>query len=243
MKITSTKFLAAAASLFAVAGLHAQTTTTTTTQPDGSQQSMTQSMPTPTPAQTQMTTSTSMTTSSTGMDMNYPHMEVDVEAAYAFRLRTTGVIADIGSNVAPGQFLGFEYSYFRPTGSSTDPRAGTINSKEYIDTYEFAYRYRMPLAQFSQGGQPSPVDFYAGLSGGLGTVSLHTTVPGFGFSSRSTDNAILSGSAVAGLEWNIDRNWGIKAGYRYIYMHDVNLFGSRGNIDTSVVEAGLNFRW
>jgi opacity protein-like surface antigen len=228
--------LAASAVLLAAAGLHAQTsTTTTTTQPDGAQSTTMQSSTVPTSTQTSMT--------GQGTDMNYPHLEADIEAAYAFRLRTTGIIADIGGNVAPGQFLGFEYSHFQPKGSTTDARAGTINSKEYINTYEFAYRFRMPLSQFAMNGQVSPVDFYAGLSGGIGSVRLNTTVPAFGFQSRSQDDGVLSGSGVAGLEWNITRNWGLKTGYRYIYMHHVNLFGTRGNIDSSVLEAGLNFRW
>ena len=230
------QILAVSAALLAAAGLQAQTSTTTTsTQPDGTQSTMTQTSNVPSSSQTSM--------ASQGTDMNYLHLEADVEAAYAFRLRTTGVTADVGSNVAPGQFLGFEYSHFQPTGHTTDARAGQINSKEYINTYEFAYRFRMPLAQFASNGQVSPVDFYAGLSGGIGSVRLNTTVPAFGFQSRSQDDGVLSGSGVAGLEWNITRNWGIKAGYRYIYLHHVNLFGTRGNIDTSVAEAGLNFRW
>jgi opacity protein-like surface antigen len=244
MKTTSFKFrqaLVASAALLGAVGLHAQTTTTTTTTPDASSTTTTQANGS---TMTSTTTPTySQTMPSQGMDSNYAHLEVDAEIAYAFRLKTAGFIGDIGANVSPMHFLGFEYSHFHPTGHTTDARAGRINSKEDINTYEFAYRFRMPLAQFAQNGMVSPVDFYAGLSGGVGTARLTTYVPQYGFSSRSEDDGILSGSGTAGLQWNVNRNWGIKAGYRYIYMHHVNLFGTRGNIDSSVVEGGLNFRW
>jgi opacity protein-like surface antigen len=237
MKSISFKFrraLVASLALLGAIGLRAQTTTTTTTTPDSSSTTTTQA---------NGSTMTSSTVMTQGTDLNTLRWEADVEAAYAFRLRTTGIIADVGADVTPMHFLGFEYSYFNPKGSTTDAKAGTINSKEDISTYEFAYRFRMPLAQFSQNGMPSPVDFYAGISGGIGSVRLKTNVPSFGFRTTSEDDGVLSGSATAGLQWNITRNWGVKAGYRYIYLHHVNLFGTRGNIDTGVVEGGLNFRW
>jgi hypothetical protein len=168
--------------------------------------------------------------------------EAEVDAEYAFRMRTWGLNAEIGAAVSPNHFLGFQYEYYGPRGTSFDRVAGPIHSREDIDTFEFAYRFRHPLAQFANGGI-FPLSLYAGASAGLANVTLRSSVPQYGFSTRDEDDGRFAAGAVAGLEWAATSRVSVKVGYRYIYLRHVELFGNRANIDTGALETGVNFRW
>jgi len=170
------------------------------------------------------------------------HLEADVSAIYAFRMNTTGVSADIGGTMN-NNFLGFEYTYLNPRGNYYDRVAGRIKQNETIDSYEAAYRYSAPLTWFAQPGQWSPVSFYLGGSAGVSYVQLKTIVPAYNFRTSDDDEGVFTAEGNAGVEWAVNRNWGVKVGYRYIFLDRVALYGQRANIDTGALEYGVSFKW
>jgi hypothetical protein len=207
-------------------GTTSSTTTTTTTTP--------YVPPAPAPASMPMAYQT--------QTMPPTRLEADVSAIYAFRMNTTGVSVDVGGTMN-NNFLGFEYTYLNPRGNSYDPVAGRIKENENIDSYEAAYRYSAPLSWFSQPGQWSPVSFYIGGSAGVSYVQLKTIVPRYNFRTSDDDEGVFTAEGNAGVEWAVNRNWGVKVGYRYIYLDRVALYGQRANIDTGALEYGVSFKW
>ena len=167
----------------------------------------------------------------------------DIEAVYGFRLKTTGVNVDAGASIAPGNFIGLEYTYFHPTDSSNDAVNGTINSKETINILGATYRYSCPIGRFNDDWKGIPLRLYLGGGAGLADVKYNSSVPRYTYYTSDKDNDVFAWDASAGLEYWLTPNVGVKAGFRYVYLYHVVLYSQRGNIDTGAVEGGLTFRW
>ena len=167
----------------------------------------------------------------------------DAEAVYGFRFKQTGAAVDFGVNLTPTQFIGLEDTYFRLTGTTHDAVSGTINSTEKINVFGGAYRYSASLGRFSDSMADWPVRFYLGGGAGIASVKLDTSVPSLGYYTSDKDKSGFGAEGNTGLEWWITRNIAVKAGFRYIYLHHVELYGQTGNIDTGAVEGGVAIRF
>lgn len=165
-------------------------------------------------------------------------LEAEADAEYAFRFKATGLNAELGAGVAPGQFIGFQFEYFNPwvgPGNATfDSLPTPYPARETIETYEAAYRFTIRLPQ-------SPLSIYGGVSGGVGNVELRQNGPVFTVYNRDRDR--LAAGGVAGLQWALARYASVKVGYRYIFLDNVHLAGHHADIETGALEAGLNFRF
>jgi hypothetical protein len=164
---------------------------------------------------------------------------------YAFNWNAAGVSAELGGLWLGSHFFGGEVSYY--DGDAQDYQVfngngayvGHFRSSRQITTVDFAYRYFAPLWQFAP---QSPVGFYLGASGGAGFVSYSDTGGAFGFRSQN-DRGSFSGELDAGLQFSAGPGASLRLGWRYVTLSDVPNFNRHSDLDSSVLEAGLAFRF
>ena len=170
-----------------------------------------------------------------------PYLPSDFSAAlsfpYANRMERLGISADAGAVFGPN-FLGFEATYFNPR--ETDYANGyQVNSREDVTTTLVLYRYRFPLSPMID----FPLDVYIGGGIGAGFTQLRSTLPAANatFEDRSRGN--FAAEVQGGLAYSFNQRLGVRAGYRYFRIYDVELFGDKDNISDSAIEAALTFRF
>ena len=168
-----------------------------------------------------------------------------VTLPYAFNWNAAGVSAELGGVLNQHHFFGGEVSYydgnaqtfevFNPNGTF----AGRFRSSREITTVDFAYKYFAPLMDLAP---QSPVTFYVGASGGIGFVDYSNTGAAFGFSNHNNDGT-FTGELVAGFQLNAGRDASFRLGWRYVTLSDVTAFNRDVDMDSSVLEAGVTFRF
>jgi opacity protein-like surface antigen len=163
---------------------------------------------------------------------------------YAFAWDATGVSAEFGRLWMQNNFFGGEISYYGgdrkhyDVFNSSGAFLGHFDSSQNVTTLDFAYRYFAPLWAV---GPQEPVSFYIGGSAGVGFVNYSNDGSAFGFYNKN--NGDFTGEFLAGLQFSSSRNVAFRLGYRYITVNDAWRFNQNVNLDSSVLEAGVAFRF
>ena len=165
-----------------------------------------------------------------------PMFSAAVSLPYATRMERVGISAEAGSMFSPGNFLGFEATYFNPR--ETDYTGlFAVNSREDVTTTLLLYRYSFSPAMLS------PVGLYAGGGIGAGFTQLRSNIPALGSSVSDRSRGNLAAEVQAGATYEFTSRWGVKLGYRYFRIYDVELFGQKDKISDSMIEAGATYRF
>jgi len=168
-----------------------------------------------------------------------------VTGTYAFNWKAAGVSAELGGLLNDHHFFGGEVSYYDGDArnlyvyNANGSYAGRFSSSRQITTVDFAYKYFAPLGNVAP---QSPVTFYIGASAGVGWVSESDTGAGYGFRNYN-DNGTFNGELNAGFQLNAGRNASFRLGWRYVNLSDVTDYNRNVDLDSSVLEAGVAFRF
>lgn len=177
----------------------------------------------------------------------YPEMTWagSVTGTYATSWNAGGVSTEFGGLWLTGHFLGAEVSYYAADADRydvygfRDTYLGSFRSSRDVTTVDLAYRYFLPLG--GRLGAPSPAVFYVGASAGAGFVHYSDTGAAYGF--PSDNSADPAGEVVAGFQFAPAANLAFRIGYRYVVVNDAWFFNQRQNLESSVLEAGVAFRF
>jgi opacity protein-like surface antigen len=162
-------------------------------------------------------------------------LHIAASAVYGFKMKETGVSVDGGKFVGPGHFVGLEATYFHPT--QTDYFLGfPVKSKEHLTTVLALYRFNWTVPPVPQ------LSLYVGGGAGVGIVRLRSDYPAFAYAASDRSNSIAA-EGQAGAAWMFTPRWGVKAGYRYFRIYNVELFGNKADIHDNLAEAGITFRF
>ena len=174
------------------------------------------------------------------------HLAGAITIPYAFDWNAAGVSAELGGMVGGHHFLGGEVSYY--DGDATrynvynfnGAYVGSFRSSRQITTIDFAYKYFAPLWDLEPH---APVSFYLGASGGVGFVSYSDNGSAYGFQNRYNNDGSFTGEFSAGFQFNAGRGASFRLGWRYVNVSDVWEFDRHVDLDSSVLEAGIGFRF
>jgi opacity protein-like surface antigen len=176
-------------------------------------------------------------------------LQADVSLIQAFHQSdTTGFSADFGESIAGRQFLGVEFTFLSPSFTYSYPVLGAAHVDERVETVQFAYRFSFPLNILGGDRQYAPLELYVGAAGGLGrvrqTLTLTSNVSEASGTQLSAQETEVCAELVAGLQFNLGPNFGIRAGFRYMdSISNVTLFSTNANTDSKAMEAGVVFRF
>jgi len=150
----------------------------------------------------------------------------DIEAAYTSRGQVTGTF---GLNL---QYYTFDDDFDLDLGEIEGFDLGELNVDAELTALPLLafYRLAVPL------GQGNPIAFYGEL--GAGTARLGTEVSGLGTTVDESTWA-FAWAIGAGLTWDMTESFGVRAGYQYLSLGDLDIDGESFDAGgTGVIRVG-----